>query len=250
MGKIQKATSLIRQASSVVVLTGAGASTESGIPDFRSSHGLSANRKKYNYPAEVLLSRSFFLEHTDIFYDYYFSNLIYREAKPNDCHKALAEMEKLCNLEAIITQNIDGLHQQAGSTNVIELHGTTKRYFCMKCSKEYTLDDVFNIKKTIPTCNKCDGIIKPDVVLYEEPLNQKDLSKAIEYTIKADAFVVIGTSLVVYPAAGLLDYYRGDKLIIINMSPTPYDRIADIVIRESAGETMKTIVSGLKEQLM
>ncbi|NLN65219.1 MAG: NAD-dependent protein deacylase [Clostridiaceae bacterium] len=245
VNEILKAAELLLKASSIVVLTGAGASTESGIPDFRSSKGLYNRPKKFDYPAEVLLSHSFFVNKTDIFYEYYFSHLIYEDAKPNDCHKALAEMEKLCNLKTIITQNIDGLHQEAGSTRVIELHGTIKRYNCTKCNAQYGLADID--RKAVPKCSKCGGIIKPDVVLYEEPLNEKELIKAAHLTSGADALLVIGTSLVVYPAAGLLNYYKGNKLIIINLGSTPYDKNATVVIRESAGKAMKRIVSVLKE---
>jgi NAD-dependent deacetylase len=245
LDKILQATKIINDASNIVVITGAGASTESGIPDFRSDNG-PAKKKKYDYPVEVLLSHSFFMNKTETFYDYYLNNMIFRDAKPNDCHKSLAEMEKYCNTLAIITQNIDGLHQEAGSSNVIELHGTTKRNYCMKCKKEFSIDYIFKINKPVPACDKCGGIIKPDVVLYEEPLNEKDLSKAISIARKADVLLVIGTSLLVYPAAGLLNYYRGDKLIILNMGATPFDSMAEIVIRQRAGDVMKKIVNGLK----
>lgn len=244
MENIQKAAEFLQTAAGIVVLTGAGASTESGIPDFRSSSGLYNKPKQYKYPTEVLLSHSFFVEHTDIFYDYYFSNLVYENAKPNDCHKALAELEKVCRVKAVITQNIDGLHQEAGSSNVIELHGTTKRYFCMKCRKPYSLEELN--RSSVPKCCHCGGIIKPDVVLYEEPLNEKNLMNAVAETADADAMLVIGTSLAVYPAAGLLNYYRGNKLIIVNMSPTTYDSRARVIIREKAGKTMNSILSILK----
>lgn len=246
MDKILEATKLIKESKNLVVITGAGASTESGIPDFRSNIVTPKSRKKYDYPSEVLLSHSFFISNTEIFYDYYMNNLIYSDAKPNDCHKALAEMEKYCNILAVITQNIDGLHQEAGSSNVIELHGTTKRYFCMKCRKEFSLDDIFEINQPVPKCDKCGGVIKPDVVLYEEPLNEKDLAIAVNLTMKADVLLVIGTSLVVYPAAGLLHYYRGDKLIIVNIGTTPFDNMARLVIHDSAGQVMRKISDGLK----
>lgn len=245
MDNIQKAAMLLKEAKSLVVLTGAGVSTESGIPDFRSAGGLYSKPSQYHHPAEVLLSHSFFVRNTDIFYDYYFNNLVYKDAKPNDCHYALAELEQVCNVKAVITQNIDGLHQQAGSTRVIELHGTTKQFFCMKCHKPYTLDELD--RTTVPKCSDCGGIIKPDVVLYEEPLNEKNLTHAIRETATADILMVIGTSLAVYPAAGLLNYYKGNKLIIVNMSTTPFDDIAKVIIREKAGKTMKTIVSMLTE---
>lgn len=244
MDNIQKAVEQIRATSSIVVLTGAGASTESGIPDFRSSGGLYQKDNQVGYPAEVLLSHSFFMQHTDIFYDYYFSHLVYQDAKPNNCHRALAEMEKLCRLKAVITQNIDGLHQEAGSTRVIELHGTTKRYFCMKCRKQYALKELH--RTTVPKCTVCGGIIKPDVILYEEPLNGSELSDAVREAANAEVLLVIGTSLAVYPAAGLLNYYRGNKLIIVNIGSTPYDDRADVLIHDSAGKTMSKIADILK----
>ena len=247
MDKILEAAKLIKESKNVVVLTGAGASTESGIPDFRSNVGPAKRKKKYDYPSEVLLSHSFFMSNTEIFYDYYMSNMIYRDAKPNDCHKSLAEMEKYCNVLAVITQNIDGLHQEAGSSDVIELHGSTKRNFCMKCGKKFSLDDLFELNEPVPKCNKCGGLIKPDVILYEEPLNEKDLTRAINLTMKADVLLVIGTSLVVYPAAGLLNYYRGGKLIIINIGATPFDSMAKLVIHDSAGQVMKKILDNLRQ---
>lgn len=247
MDNVRKAADILREAKNVVILTGAGASTESGIPDFRSSNGLYGKLDQFDFPAEVILSRSFFVRNTDIFYDYYFNHLVYRDAKPNDCHKALAEMEKLCPVKAIVTQNIDGLHQQAGSTRVIELHGTVSRYYCMSCFKKFALEDIEPIG--VPKCRHCGGLIKPDVVLYEEPLNEKDLTDAMKLTAAADALLVIGTSLAVYPAAGLLNYYRGHKLIIVNKSPTPYDDRANVLIRDNAGKTMKAIVSLIKEGL-
>ena len=247
MDKVLEAAKLIKESKNVVVLTGAGASTESGIPDFRSNVGPAKRKKKYDYPSEVLLSHSFFMSNTEIFYDYYMSNMIYRDAKPNDCHKSLAEMEKYCNVLAVITQNIDGLHQEAGSSDVIELHGSTKRNFCMKCGKKFSLDDLFELNEPVPKCNKCGGLIKPDVILYEEPLNEKDLTRAINLTMKADVLLVIGTSLVVYPAAGLLNYYRGGKLIIINIGATPFDSMAKLVIHDSAGQVMKKILDNLRQ---
>jgi len=246
LDKILEAAKLIKESKNVVVLTGAGASTESGIPDFRSNYVPVKHKKKYDYPFEVLLSHTFFMTNTETFYDYYINNMIYRDAKPNDCHKSLAKMENYCKIPAIITQNIDGLHQEAGSSDVIELHGSTKRNFCMKCGKKFSLDDVVELAEPVPKCGKCGGIIKPDVVLYEEPLNEKDLTRAMDLVMKADVMLVIGTSLVVYPAAGLLNYYRGEKLIIVNMGETPFDKWARLVIHESAGQVMKKILDILK----
>lgn len=246
LDSILEATKLIKESENLVVITGAGASTESGIPDFRSDNGAKTMKKKYIYPSEVLLSHTFFMNNTETFYDYYINNMIFRDAKPNECHKSLAEMEKLCNILAIITQNIDGLHQDAGSSNVIQLHRSTRRNFCMKCSKEFSLDDILRINQPVPTCDICGGTIKPDVVLYEEPLKEKDLSKAIELTMRADVLLVIGTSLLVYPAAGLLNYYSKDKLIIVNIGTTPFDNRARLVIRNSAGMVLGKIADGLK----
>ncbi|NLY18165.1 MAG: NAD-dependent protein deacylase [Clostridiaceae bacterium] len=244
LDNILKAAEIIRNAKSVAVLTGAGASTESGIPDFRSSSGIS---KKYDIPSEVILSHSFFMNHTDVFYDYYLNNLIYPDAKPNECHIALAEMENLCRLSGVITQNIDGLHQKAGSKNVIELHGSVKRNFCMKCRKQFSLEKICEEKQNIPSCDKCGGTIKPDVVLYEESLNSRILNDALNLVIDADTLLVIGTSLVVYPAAGLLNYFRGNNLIIINLGSTPFDRRANVVINDKAGTVLKKIVEELKK---
>lgn len=245
MDSILKAAEIIKNAKSVVALTGAGASTESGIPDFRSSG--SQKNKKYDIPVEVLLSHSFFLNHADKFYDYYKNNMIYPDARPNECHIALAEMEKLCCLNGVVTQNIDGLHQKAGSSNVIELHGTTKQNFCMKCGKMFTLDNICETEQSVPVCDKCGGIIKPDVVLYEEPLNEKNLTCAADLVYNADTLLVIGTSLVVYPAAGLLNYFRGQNLIIINIGSTPFDRCASVIINEKAGGVLGKITEELKK---
>jgi len=241
-----RAAQIIQNASSIVALTGAGASTESGIPDFRTPVASTDNNKKYNIPVEVILSHSFFMDNTEIFYDYYKTNLIYPDAKPNDCHIALAEMEKLCNLKGVITQNIDGLHQKAGSSNVIELHGTTKINYCMKCKKKFRLEDICDAGQNVPLCDKCGGIIKPDVVLYEEQLNQKNLIDSIALVKESDVLLVIGTSLVVYPAAGLLNYYNGDNLVIVNIGFTSFDRNASVVINDKAGVVLKKIVTALK----
>lgn len=244
LDSIIKATEILRNAKSIAVLTGAGASTESGIPDFRSPG--SQKNKKYDIPVEVILSHSFFLNHTDIFYDYYRNNLIYPYARPNECHIALAEMEKLCRLDGVVTQNIDGLHQKAGSTNVIELHGTTEKNYCMNCGKKFSMDAVCGAEQIVPKCDKCGGIVRPNVVLYEEPLSEKSLFDAINLVNNADTLLVIGTSLVVYPAAGLLNCFRGQNLIIINIGSTPFDGRASVIINEKAGQVLKKIVEELK----
>ena len=227
---------MVEKSKNIVFLGGAGVSTESGIPDFRSAAGL-YNKKntKYNYPPEIMLSHRFFINHTKEFYQFY-KTMLFFDAKPNITHFKLAELEKEGKLKAVITQNIDGLHQKAGSKNVLEVHGSIYRNYCMNCGKAYTAAYVSEAVP-IPRCEKCGGIIKPDVVLYEEALNTAVLGKAVDYIEKADMFIVGGTSLVVYPAAGLVDYYHGNKLVIISGNITPRDRMADLAIHAGLGET-------------
>jgi NAD-dependent deacetylase len=240
LDKLQQLAAIIKTSNNIVAFTGAGVSTESNIPDFRSPNGL-YNRRKYDYPPETIISRSFFMEHPDIFFDFYKSQMVYKEAQPNDCHKALARLEQLGKLKAVITQNIDGLHQKVGSRIVLELHGTIYSNHCMNCGKFFDLDYVLNTPG-VPLCDKCGGIVKPDVVLYEEPLDSNTLAEAVRYISKADVMLVMGTSLVVYPAAGLIDYYSGDKLVLINKTSTPYDFRANIIIHDSVGETMRSVM--------
>lgn len=236
---IESFRELVADSDNIVFFGGAGVSTESDIPDFRSSTGLYNGKNNYKYSPEQMLSHSFFLSHTDEFYDFYRNNMIYTNARPNDAHIALAKLEKAGKLKAVITQNIDGLHQMAGSTEVLELHGSIHRNYCMKCHKFYDLNSVLSTDG-IPKCT-CGGTIKPDVVLYEESLNTSVIDKAISYIENADVLIVGGTSLTVYPAAGLVDYYLGNKLILINQSSTPYDRGANMVIHDKIGETLKHI---------
>jgi NAD-dependent deacetylase len=238
---VQALKSMILQSSNIVFFGGAGVSTESNIPDFRSEEGLYQTKSKYNYPPEVMLSHSFFMDHTSEFYNYYKNQMIYKDAKPNQAHLVLAELETAGKLKAVITQNIDGLHQLAGSQEVLELHGSVLRNYCMKCSQSYDLDYILS-SEDVPKCSKCGGIIKPDVVLYEEMLNQSILNKAIRYVSSADMLIVGGTSLAVYPAAGLIEYYKGDKLVLINKSATPYDDRANLVIRDSIGKVLREAV--------
>jgi NAD-dependent deacetylase len=240
LDKLQQLAAIIKTSNNIVAFTGAGVSTESNIPDFRSPNGL-YNSRKYDYPPETIISRSFFMEHPDIFFDFYKSQMVYKEAQPNDCHKALARLEQLGKLKAVITQNIDGLHQKVGSRIVLELHGTIYSNHCMNCAKFFDLDYVLNTPG-VPLCDKCGGIVKPDVVLYEEPLDSNTLAEAVRYISKADVMLVMGTSLVVYPAAGLIDYYSGDKLVLINKTSTPYDFRANIIIHDSVGETMRSVM--------
>jgi NAD-dependent deacetylase len=209
-------------------------STESGIPDFRSVDGL--YNQQYKYPPETILSHSFFIKHTNEFYDFYRKKMIFLDAKPNKAHQVLAELEKVSKLKAIVTQNIDGLHQMAGSRNVLELHGSIHRNYCMKCKKFYDIETIVN-SEDIPTC-ECGGMIKPDVVLYEEGLDDKILNKALEYISNADVLIIGGTSLGVYPAAGLIQYYKGNKLVLINKSTTPMDKKANLLLNGSIGEIL------------
>lgn len=220
----------------IVFFGGAGVSTESGIPDFRSENGVFNSMQKYGETPEKLVSHSYFINHTEEFYQYYKENLIFNDAKPNKAHIALARLEEIGKLKAVITQNIDGLHQKAGSKNVLELHGNANRNYCQICNKKYDANYILE-SDNIPRC-ECDGIIKPDVVLYEEPLNTGLLNFATSYIESADTLIVGGTSLVVYPAAGLITHFKGENLVLINKSPTDYDSFADLVINEPIGETL------------
>ncbi|NMB44126.1 MAG: NAD-dependent protein deacylase [Clostridiales bacterium] len=238
--KIMKLRELIETSNNIVFFGGAGVSTESNIPDFRSSKGLYNSLIKYKYPPERMLSYSFFISHTKDFYEYYKNEMIFPNAKPNHAHKALAKLEKEGKLKAIITQNIDGLHQEAGSDEVLELHGSVHRNNCMECGTSYTLDFVLD-SKDVPTCT-CGGIVKPDVVLYEEGLDSQVLDKSVSYIRSADVLIVGGTSLTVYPAAGLLHYYSGNKLVLINKSTTEFDKNASLVINDSIGKVLKEAI--------
>ena len=223
---------IIEENDNIVFFGGAGVSTESGIPDFRSQDGL--YNQKYKYPPETILSRRFFNANPEEFFRFYRDKMICDTAKPNAAHYKLAELEKAGKLKAVITQNIDGLHQVAGSKNVMELHGSILRNHCMKCGKSFGLDAVKN-SEGIPRC-ECGGIIKPDVVLYEEELDDDVMGKAKRAVRNADVLIIGGTSLSVWPAAGLINYFSGDHLIVINKAPAARDRYADLVIREPIGE--------------
>ena len=237
MDSIAKLQQLIDDSNNIVFFGGAGVSTESGIPDFRSVDGL--YNQKYEYPPETILSHTFFKQKAEEFYKFYRDKMLYLTAKPNAVHLKLAELEQAGKLRAIVTQNIDGLHQAAGSKSVMELHGSVLRNFCEKCGKFYDAEFILNSKE-VPIC-ECGGIIKPDVVLYEEGLNNKTLADAVSFISKADMLIIGGTSLAVYPAAGLIDYYKGHKLVLINKTPTPRDSAADLVVSGSIGEIFSHI---------
>jgi len=226
--------SWVDEARRIVFFGGAGVSTESGIPDFRSVDGL--YHQKFDYPPEQILSHSFFLREPEYFYRFYREKMLPLEAEPNAAHRKLAEWERAGKLLAVVTQNIDGLHQKAGSKTVYELHGSVHRNYCMKCRRffgpEYVRDHA-----PVPLCDACGGLIKPDVVLYEESLNDACIQGAVEAIAKADLLIVGGTSLTVYPAAGLIRYYRGHRLVLVNRDATPYDSDADLVVRTPIGET-------------
>ena len=232
---------LIDESENIVFFGGAGVSTESNIPDFRSQGGLFQTLENQAYPPETILSHRFFMKHTESFYAFYKEKMIYEEARPNAAHIALSLLEARGKLKAVITQNIDGLHQMAGSKNVFELHGSIHRNYCMQCGKFYGLDKVI-LSKTIPKCDVCGGTIKPDVVLYEENLDERTIEGAIHAIAQADLMIVGGTSLIVYPAAGLLDYYRGKKLVLINKSKTSQDHRALIQINASIGDVLSRCV--------
>ncbi len=230
--EIEQLDEIIRGTDNIVFFGGAGVSTESGIPDFRSVDGL--YNQKYDYPPETILSHTFYRRHTAEFYRFYRDKMLCLTAKPNAAHLKLAEWEKKGKLRAVVTQNIDGLHQAAGSKVVLELHGSVLRNYCEDCGKSYDAEFILN-SEGVPKCS-CGGGIKPDVVLYEEGLNQNTLQQAVHYISKADVLIIGGTSLAVYPAAGLIDYYSGNKLILINKTPTPRDGAADLVVQGSIGE--------------
>ncbi len=225
----------VEESHNIVFFGGAGVSTESGIPDFRSEDGL--YRQKYKYPPEQMLSHSFFLSHTEEFFEYYKNQMLVPDVKPNNAHLALAKLEREGKLAAVVTQNIDGLHQAGGSENVLELHGSIHRNYCMKCHKFY--DGAFvKAQPDIPRCS-CGGIIKPDVVLYEEALDQDTMNRSVRAISQADLLIIGGTSLVVYPAAGLVRYYRGKRLVLINKGSTSMDQNADLVISLPIGQALE-----------
>ena len=236
--KILQFRDIIQAHNRIVFFGGAGVSTESGIPDFRSVDGL--YHQEYDYPPETILSHTFYRRNPGEFYRFYHNKMIYADARPNATHLALAALEAEGKLSAVITQNIDGLHQAAGSKNVYELHGSVHRNYCEKCHAFYDLAYIRETKE-IPLCRECGGIIKPDVVLYEEGLDDAVISGAVSHIRNADCLIIGGTSLAVYPAAGLIDYFRGDKLVVINKTPSPRDDKADLVIHDSLGAVFASV---------
>lgn len=239
--KITKLKEIIKNSNNIVFFGGAGVSTESGIPDFRSANGLFNEKLNITFTPEQLVSHSFFQRYPGEFFNFYKTKLIYPDAKPNDAHIALAKLEEMGKLKAIVTQNIDELHQMAGSKNVFELHGSVLRNYCVDCHTFY--DEKFILEsKGVPKCTKCGGIVKPDVVLYEEPLDDNVIRGAIDAISKADTLIIGGTSLVVYPAAGLINYFRGKNLVLINKSSTQADSKADLVINDSIGKVLGKVI--------
>ena len=236
--KLETLRQWIAESHNIVFFGGAGVSTESGIPDFRSVDGL--YNQQYAYPPETIISHSFYVRYPEEFYRFYKDRMLFADAKPNAAHRALAKLEADGRLKAVITQNIDGLHQMAGSREVLELHGSVHRNYCTRCGQFYDLDYVVK-SDGVPHCS-CGGVIKPDVVLYEEGLDDRTLQKSVDYIRHADILIIGGTSLVVYPAAGLIDYYRGHKLVLINKAATSRDSQADLVISDPIGEVLGTVV--------
>ena len=236
--QIEELKELIEKHNNIVFFGGAGVSTESNIPDFRSSNGLFSEKLNKHFTPEELVSHTFFMNYTEDFFRFYKDKLIYRDAKPNNAHKALAELEKRGKLKSVITQNIDGLHQLAGSKRVYELHGSVQRNFCTKCGKFFDLDEMMSLDDIIPRCNKCGGIVKPDVVLYEEGLDEDTIRNSIKAISEADLLIIGGTSLVVYPAAGFINYYKGKDLVLINKSSTSADSNATLKISAPIGEVL------------
>ena len=238
---IRKLKEIVDESSNIVFFGGAGVSTESGIPDFRSANGLYNQKLGREVSPEEMISHTFYVNHPDQFFEFYRDKLIYEDAEPNDCHRALAKLEEMGKVKAVVTQNIDGLHQKAGSKVVWELHGSTLRNYCEKCGAFYDLSKITDTDG-VPVCDKCGGRVKPDVVLYEEGLDDRVINGAVDAISKADTLIVGGTTLIVYPAAGLIHYFRGKNIVLINMSATSADSSAELVIREPIGEVFKQLM--------
>ena len=237
--EVEKLSELIKKSDNIVFFGGAGVSTESGIPDFRSKDGL--YNQKYKFPPEEILSHTFFMNNTEEFYKFYKDKMNSLKYEPNITHKVLSRLEEEGKLKGVVTQNIDGLHQKAGTKTVYELHGSVLRNYCMKCNKFYSAEDVFDNSEVVPKCD-CGGIIKPDVVLYEEPLDDGIMYGAINKISNCDLLIIGGTSLTVYPASGLINYFNGNNLVLINRDTTSLDNMADLVINRSLGEVFKNLI--------
>lgn len=240
--EMESFVNMLKESKKIVFFGGAGVSTESGIPDFRSEQGIYNTVHSYGCPPEEILSHTYFMRNTKTFYDFYRTTMVYRDAQPNEAHKALAKLEAFGKLTAVVTQNIDGLHQAAGSKAVYEVHGSIHRNYCMKCGKAFSLDAVMSMAG-IPHCDQCGGVIKPDVVLYEESLDERTINKSIQAIEDADMLIVGGTSLNVYPAASFVSYYNGQRLVLINKSTTPYDKYANLLIHDSIGKVLGEAVA-------
>lgn len=232
-GEVEKLRELVHGSNNIVFFGGAGVSTESGIPDFRSVDGL--YHQQYDYPPETILSHTFYRKNTEEFFRFYKNKMLFADAVPNAAHRKLAELEEQGKVKAVITQNIDGLHQAAGSKKVLELHGSVRRNYCEDCGRFFSAEYMLH-GTGVPVCDQCGGPVKPDVVLYEEGLDQQTMTEAVGYIKNSDVLIIGGTSLVVYPAAGLIDFYKGNKLIVINKTPTGRDNAADLVVQGSIGE--------------
>ena len=240
MNKYEAFKEIIKDSNSIVVFTGAGISTASGIPDFRSADGIYNQKTSLQYRPEDIISHSFFMEHTDLFYDFYREKMCYPSAKPNAAHKYFADLEKKGKNVTVVTQNIDGLHQAAGSSRVYELHGSIHRNYCERCGRLFGLNYILN-SKGVPTCDKCGGLVKPDVVLYEEPLDENTIQLAISAIMTCNTLIIVGTSLTVYPAAGFVRYFRGQNLIVINKQQTNVDNLCDLVFNEDIIKVIENI---------
>ena len=243
--KIISLRDMIKDSDNIVFFGGAGVSTESDIPDFRSSDGLFSKKLNKHFSPEQLVSHTFYVHYLEDLYEFYKDKLIYPDARPNKAHEALAYLEKIGKLRAVVTQNIDGLHQMAGSKNVLELHGSVNSNTCQSCGYNMDLKEFLDLEGLVPKCPKCGGSVKPDVVLYEESLNEDTIIKTIKAISEADMLIVGGTSLVVYPAAGFLDYFKGRHIVLINKAETSYDRRADLVINDSIGNVLDMVIKNL-----
>ncbi len=245
--KIKKLSRILADSDNIVFFGGAGVSTASNIPDFRSSNGLYSKKLNRNFTPEQLISHTFFVRYPEDFFSFYKKNLVYPDAKPNDCHIALAKLEEMGKLKAVVTQNIDGLHQAAGSREVYELHGSVLRNYCTRCHAFYDADYVLQ-SEGVPVCSQCGGPVKPDVVLYEEGLDNNVITRSIHAISAAETLIIGGTSLIVYPAAGLIDYFHGKNLVLINKSSTSADDRADLVIHDNIDKVMREALENMPKE--